>query len=692
MQYFRSSAEQLKAYEKLISVYLAEYIEQVVKNMAVSDTPFEKYKGLVVSLEEAENVFSHNSFVLSQEGRQQAADIFSDIEELSRASAENSVMLPLDYICRSFGFGMLERFIIAFAAMPLINTDYEKTYGYLNDNVKLTAPTLELALDIFAGGDYSAAPRLCETLVKYLFEECAENPLKSRLKLRRYFSVLLSSDRFPEEDGCMRLGSLKKEGCVCYKQQYEEICGIMRSGRRLAVSVAGKHGSGRSHLLMQCAAVTGNPVLFVDLKEYSALSDSSDRDGRDSKDSADKDIVCMLIMRQCYFCVTNVQSADDPALKRLCRGALRAASMIFLLGEQLCTPELDIPVYSVKLPELSTEERYQLWREQGFSEDFMWEIADKFRFTPKQIRQAASSAAEKIRLGGNPEEQLFDECCGRLTENCMGDKAQLIESRFTLDDLVLPENEKQLLREACAHVKYRHVVYNKWNFASRLAYGRGLTVLFAGPPGTGKTMAATIVARELGLPAYRVDISQVMSKYIGETEKSLGEIFDIARQSNAILFFDETDALFGKRSEIKDSHDKYANVETSFLLQKLESFDGVVLMSTNLLQNIDNAFMRRISYVINFPFPDEGRRLELWKKMFPPEMPADTGIDFEYLAGQFELSGAAIKNTVMSAAFLAAAEDSPVNMSHILRAVSKQLSKQGRLLLKEDFGKYSMFL
>lgn len=686
MQYFTSSAEQLSAYEKLISVYLSEYIEQIVRNMAVSDTPYEKYKGLVVSLEEAENVFSHRSFVLSEEGKRRAADIYSDIEKLSRASAENGVVLPLDHICAGFGFGMLERFIIAFAAMPLINTDYEKTFGYINDNVKLTAPTLELALDIFAHGDYSAAPRLCDTMVKYLFEECPENPLRSQLKLRRYFSVLLSTDRFPANSGSTKLRSLKKAGYICYKQQYDEITGIMRSGRSMAVSVAGKAGSGRSHLLMQCAALTGNPVLFVDIKEYSALSDKE-------KDETDKDIICALIMRQCYFCVTNVpENSADTSLKRLCTNALRAASLIFLIGEQLSAPDLDMTVYDIKLPELSDEQRYNLWREQGFDVDFLWEIADKFRFTPKQIKQAASSVSERIRLGGEQNERLFDECCGRLTENCMGDKAQLIESKFTLDDLVLPEEEKQLLREACAHVKYRHVVYNKWNFGSRLAYGRGLTVLFAGPPGTGKTMAATIVARELGLPAYRVDISQVMSKYIGETEKSLGEIFDIAQQSNAILFFDETDALFGKRSEIKDSHDKYANVETSFLLQKLESFDGVVLMSTNLLQNIDSAFMRRISYVINFPFPDEGRRLELWKKMFPPEMPVDEGIDFEYLARQFELSGAVIKNTVMSAAFLAVEEDAPVNMSHILRAVRKQLSKQGRLLVKEDFGKYSMFL
>ncbi|MGN0597955.1 MAG: ATP-binding protein, partial [Ruminiclostridium sp.] len=533
--------------------------------------------------------------------------------------------------------------------------------------------------------DYSSAPRLCEALVKYVFEENSENPLKSQLRLRKYFAVLLSSDRFFTDYSYMKLSALKNTGYICYEQQYREICGIMSSGRRLAVSLFGRKGSGRKHLLKQCAAVTGNPVLFVNCGEYAALSD-------DEKNSADKDIICVLMTRQCYFCVTDIPESTDSVLKRLCRSALKAASMVFLIGETCCSPDLEIPEYSVKLPELSAEQRYSLWREQGFEQEFMWEIADKFRFTPKQIKQAASAVSEKLRLGEKAEESLFDLCCGRLTESCMGDKAQLIESKFTLDDLVLPENEKQLLREACAHVKYRHVVYDKWNFGSRLAYGKGLTLLFAGPPGTGKTMAATIIAGELGLPAYRVDISQVMSKYIGETEKSLGEIFDVAQQSNAILFFDETDALFGKRSEIKDSHDKYANVETSFLLQKLESFDGVVLMSTNLLQNIDSAFMRRISYVINFPFPDRDRRLELWKRMFPSEMPVDSGIDFDYLAGQFELSGAEIKNTVMSAAFLAASENAPVNMSHILKAVSKQLSKQGRLTVKEDFGKYSMFL
>ncbi len=691
MQYFRSSSEQLRAYEKLIAVYLSEYIDQVVRHKAVTDTPFEQYKGLVVSLEEAEDaVFSDRSFSLSPEGARRADELFSEIERLSACSAENGIMLPLDIICDSFGFDTLERFIIALAAMPLVNHDYEKTFGYLGDNVNLTAPTLKLALDLFSGGDYSSAPALCEVLVKYLFEECPDNPLKSRLCLRRFFSSLLFCGRFRTDYSYMELRSLSEPGYICFRQQYDEISGIMRAGRRIAVSVAGRPGSGRSRLLTQCAAESNNAVLIVDFREYSALPDDN---GQDSRSAADKDIICSLIMLQCYFCVTNApENSGDPVLKRLCENALQVTALVFLCGGSPCLPDLEIPVYSIKLPELSTEERYQLWREQGFGEEFLWEIADKFRFTPKQIRQAAAAVREKLRLGAAPEERLFEDCCGGFTENRMGDKARLIESRFTFDDLVLPENELQLLREACDHVKYRHIVYNRWNFGSLLAYGRGLTVLFAGPPGTGKTMAATIVAGELGLPAYRVDISKVMSKYIGETEKSLGEIFDIAQQSNAILFFDETDALFGKRSEIKDSHDKYANVETSFLLQRLETFDGVVLMSTNLLQNIDSAFIRRISYIINFPFPDVKRRLELWRKMFPAEMPLDGGIDFEYLAGQFELSGAAIKNTAMSAAFLAAAENKAVNMSHILRAVSKQLSKQGRLLVKEDFGKYSMFL
>lgn len=687
LQMFSSSTEQLQMYEQLIDIYLSEYMEQVVSKMEVSDTPFEKYKGLVVSMEEAQYAISRPRFVLSENGKRSVSELYEVIEQRTALSKEAGVRLPLDNICENFGFGLLERFIIAFSAMPLINLSYEKTFGYINDNVKFSAPTLELALNIFAGGDLSLVPTLSSVLVKYFFEENKQNPLKSALRLRDYYAYLLSGMGYYSNYDFMTMTSMNEMGFLCYPKQYDEICGIISSDISITVLVEGDEGCGRRHLIKQAALVTRNPVLMVDLQAYCK---------EEEKDSADIDIVNQLIMRQCYICIYGVTDESDmKQLRHLCDIAGKVARLLFVCADKGtdAASQLERNVYSIQLGELSHDERFGLWKTFGFgNDDILHEISGKYRFRPAQIVTAANAVKDRLQLSARKEEiSLFDECCARLTENCMGDKAQRIESKFTLDDLVLPDEEKSQIREACAHIKYRHLVYDKWNFESRLSYGKGLTVLFAGPPGTGKTMAATIMARELGLPAYRVDISRVMSKYIGETEKSLGEIFDIAQQSNAILFFDETDALFGKRSEIKDSHDKYANVETSFLLQRLESFDGVVLMSTNLLQNIDDAFMRRISYIVNFPFPDASRRLELWKKMFPPEMPVDGELDLEYLASQFELSGALIKNTVMSAAFLAADEGEAVNMRHILRAVRKQLSKQGRVLLREDLGKYSMF-
>lgn len=703
---FKNSIAQLKAYEKLISVYLLEYMDKVVRQKAVSNTPFEKYKGLVVSMEEAESSFSPAHFSLSEAGKELASNIYDEIVQCSENSAVAGIMLPLDYICKRFNLNMLERFIIAFAALPLINTAYEKTFGYFNDNVRLNNPTLELAISIFAEGDLSVISRLRGTLLKYIFEPVDdENPLKSRLKLRNYFVCLLSSDKFYNGYEYLHLAVLDDVGVICYEEQYAEICKAIDSSRQQIFFIDGHIGSGRKHLLLQCAKNMDNPVLFIDFKRYCE---------EENRIEADKNIVCELLLRQCYLCIDGVAeiasggSVDEQKKRifsKLCNTTSAVTRIIFICTDGFKDIDTDIRICGVKLGELSRSKRYELWQYNGISGDFLHETANKYRFTPKEIARAAAYALEKAALASAkkdekvlPDEKLIDQCCREQTidslssGSAMGDKAQLIESHFTLDDLILPEEEKQQIREACNHIKFRHIVYDKWNFDSKLSYGKGLVILFAGPPGTGKTMAATIVARELGLAAYRVDISKIMSKYIGETEKSLGEIFDCAERSNSVLFFDETDAIFGKRSEIKDSHDKYANVETSFLLQRLEMFDGVVLMSTNLLQNIDEAFMRRISYIIHFPFPDSEQRLILWKNMFPSEMPLEAEIDFDYLANQFEMSGAAIKNTVMSAAFLAATDDAAINMSHLLRAVKKQLSKQGKIMLKEDFGKYSMFI
>jgi SpoVK/Ycf46/Vps4 family AAA+-type ATPase len=209
-------------------------------------------------------------------------------------------------------------------------------------------------------------------------------------------------------------------------------------------------------------------------------------------------------------------------------------------------------------------------------------------------------------------------------------------------------------------------------------------MLFAGPPGTGKTMAAEVIASELSLDLYKIDLSTIISKYIGETEKNLEQIFNEAQRSNAILFFDEADAIFGKRSEVKDAHDRYANIEVSYLLQRMENYDGVTILATNLRANLDEAFTRRLQFAVDFPFPEAEYRQHIWETLFPPDVPRASNLDFDLLARRFKLTGGSIRNIIVASAYLAAAEDKPVTMQHLLHATRRELQKMGRLVNEAD--------
>ncbi len=226
-------------------------------------------------------------------------------------------------------------------------------------------------------------------------------------------------------------------------------------------------------------------------------------------------------------------------------------------------------------------------------------------------------------------------------------------------------------------------------FSKKVSYGKGLTVLFSGPPGTGKTMSSEVIANELGLDLYKIDIPQVISKYIGETEKNLKSIFAEARNSNAILFFDEADAIFGKRSEIKNSHDRYANIEVAYLLQEMESYEGITILATNFNENIDEAFFRRIQFHVQFTMPDKDMRKKIWLKLFPREAPVAKDVNFDFLAQKYELSGGNIKNIVLNAAFWAVELNCEISMKLILEAVRDELQKSGKIFTKDDFGEYS---
>lgn len=254
-----------------------------------------------------------------------------------------------------------------------------------------------------------------------------------------------------------------------------------------------------------------------------------------------------------------------------------------------------------------------------------------------------------------------------------------MESTGSLRDIVLPAELTRQLTELCAFAKMRGTVYNSWGFGEKIPWGRGISALFYGAPGTGKTMAATVLAGEVNLPLMRVDISQLTSKYIGETQKNIGLIFDQAAKSDCILFFDEADAIFAKRTESNDSQDKYANAETAYLLQRMEGYDGICILATNLLQNFDEAFRRRIGYMLHFPLPDASLREKIWRSIFPSQAPVEN-LDFSLLAQQLELSGASIKNCAVHAAYLAAIGGGKITMATIFAGAKNEYQKQGKNL------------
>lgn len=307
----------------------------------------------------------------------------------------------------------------------------------------------------------------------------------------------------------------------------------------------------------------------------------------------------------------------------------------------------------------------------------------------------ASRTAYSFSKEKNPDspvlsaEDLYKGCKTQSNQK-LGSLALKTNPHYRWEDIVLPEDTLEHLKEVFGFIKYKGKVHSDWGFEKKLSLGKGLNVLFSGPPGTGKTMAAEILANEVKLDLYKIDLSGLVSKYIGETEKNLKKIFEEAETSNSILFFDEADALFGKRSEVKDSHDRYANIETAYLLQKMEEHEGIVILASNFRKNMDDAFLRRLHFTVEFPLPDDRSRENIWRKTFPKETPIAKDVDFAFLS-KFKLAGGNIKNIVLAASFLAAENSGAVAMEHIIKATRREYEKIGKLFTEADFGKYYKF-
>jgi hypothetical protein len=306
-------------------------------------------------------------------------------------------------------------------------------------------------------------------------------------------------------------------------------------------------------------------------------------------------------------------------------------------------------------------------------------VAGQFNLSCADIQ---AFAAEALALAAaSPAQALADitwEVCRARCRTRLDGLAQRIESAAGWEDLVLPEPQIQTLRQIAAQVRHRATVYETWGFAAKCSRGLGISALFSGPSGTGKTMAGEVLANELRLDLYRIDLACVVSKYIGETEKNLRRVFDAAENSGAILLFDEADAIFGKRSEVKDSHDRYANIEVSYLLQRMETYRGLAILTTNLKSALDSAFLRRLRFIVQFPFPGPAERAEIWRRTFPKDTPLD-GLDLTKLA-KLNIAGGNIRNIAMNAAFLAAETAQPVRMSHAVTTARAEYAKLERPL------------
>jgi hypothetical protein len=394
------------------------------------------------------------------------------------------------------------------------------------------------------------------------------------------------------------------------------------------------------------------------------------------------------------------RSFEPPTGEARHRALLRCLSdlggVVFASGEQAWCWQLPAEPVATRMLELQSDtfrEQLNAWQRltgNTFPSDQLHRLVSLHPLPVPAIRDVwrmARAIAAAESLGGEtaPDLTHVQQACRTHAGTPVSSLARRIEPKHRWAELVLPKEQLDQLAAICSHARHASIVYGEWCFERRLSLGKGLNVLFSGPPGTGKTMAAEVIAAELGVALLKIDLSQIVSKYIGETEKNLRQLFDQAALANAILFFDEADALLGKRSDVKDAHDRYANTETAYLLQKMEEFAGISILATNLRQNMDDAFTRRMRFIVEFPFPEDDDRLRIWRSVWPAEVPLAADIDLSLLAQRFRLSGGSIRNVALSAAFLAAEQRANVSMHHLLRATRRELQKMGRLVNEEEY-------
>jgi len=639
-----------------------------------------------------------------------------EIAEKKAESLAAGVSLRLCELADTFGLSDFELDTLLVCILPEIDVKYEKLYAYLHDNVTRKRPSVHLVLqcllesreEMLRARDafLPQAPLIAHRLIRLEDDPSAGTPslLAKNLKAEdRIVNYLLGSDQIDTRLGRyahLLTPSMTIEDMVLPEESAAQLhhCGsALLGGADRVVYLQGPPGVGKKTAAEALCHACGLPLLMVDLANL--LADDSSADVGIALAFREAKLQGTALCWDRFDLLLTGDAGLRGSLERVIQGIRDFSGPVLTTGEAAWQPgdalkgksfsriELDPPSYAT---------RRRLWElyldghgPRAPVAD-LEEVAGKFQFTPAQIKDAAATARNQAMCQGDKEISANDlhAACRVTSNHKLSTLARRIQPKAAWEDIVLPRDQRAQLREIANYVKYRHVVFADWNFEQKISLGKGLNILFAGPSGTGKTMASEIMANELGLDLYKIDLSTVISKYIGETEKNLDRIFTEARNSNSILFFDEADAVFGKRSEVRDSHDRYANIEVAYLLQKMEEYDGIVILATNLRKNLDEGFARRMHFSVEFPQPEEPDRFRIWQRIFPSEAPLAEGLDLNFMARQFKVTGGNIKNIALGAAFLAAGDGATIKMEHLIRATKREYQKIGRLCTEVDFAQY----
>jgi hypothetical protein len=675
--------------------FRGQYVSDEDANLLLM-RPFATSWGQLVALEADEEQAYAQAY---QEAAQKAQAIWEHAQQQGEVPR-------LVRLATAFGLDQFELDALLICLAPTLDLRYERLYGYLQDDVTRKHPSVSLFLDLLCPPGAERMARLAyfsgeNRLFKHrLIERAADGggtvpTLSQTLFLDESIMAWLLGQFQPHT----RIGH---HAALIHPQRDEvdvllagdtasAIMPALPSSPPPLIALYGPDGKSQQAAARLCAAELGRSLLVVNLagviengEPPLAALRLALRDARLTG--------AIPYLAGWDACLADQGSGALPPaiLQEMCN----YPDIVVVAGEAIWQPqgiERERPLLWFEFPVPSYNQRTVLWQhfvgQPILTNAELDLLAGQFALTSAQIRDAVSSARDTStqQQRAIESQDLFAAARAHSNPN-LSNLARKIEPRYTWDDIILPEDSLSLLHEIVDTVRGRPLVLEEWGVGKKLVSSNGITVLFAGPPGTGKTMGAEVIANELKLDLYKIDLSTVVSKYIGETEKNLERVFAEAQSSNAILFFDEADALFGKRSEVKDAHDRYANIEISYLLQRMEVYDGVTILATNLRANLDEAFTRRLQFSVNFPFPQEKYRLLIWETLFPPDVPRDPEVDFRELAKRFRLAGGNIRNIIVNAAYLAAADGGRVTMKHLGHSTRRELQKMGRLPREEDLG------